>query len=274
MDAPWRIQLLGGLRAERGERVVTRFRTQKTGLLLAYLAYYRQRAHPREALIELLWPESDLDSARHKLNVALSAIRDQLEPEGRSRRGAGAPSAAILVTDRSSVRLDPASVVTDVAEFEAALGAAAAATHPTEQVELLVRAVDLYRGPLLPGYYEEWVLREQQRWEELFFQAVRQLIECCENGGEQDRALQYALRAVSVDPLREEAHRDLMRLQPPLRPKRPPHPFRSSGHQVITHQPPWSRSVAPSPSTPPSTCSGPPTSSSRQRSRGRTVSCW
>src|SRR6476660_3446899 len=107
LDARWRIELFGGLRAQQGEQVLTRFRTQKTALLLAYLAYYRQRTHPRDALIELLWPESDLDSARHKLNVALSAIRDQLEPGGHARRGDGALSAAILVTDRSSVRLNP-----------------------------------------------------------------------------------------------------------------------------------------------------------------------
>src|SRR5262245_26308447 len=40
MEAPWRIELLGWLRATQGERVVTRFRSQKTGALLAYLAYH------------------------------------------------------------------------------------------------------------------------------------------------------------------------------------------------------------------------------------------
>src|SRR5437764_15440392 len=82
LDARWRIELFGGLRAQQGEQVLTRFRTQKTALLLTYLAYYRQPTHPREALIELLWPESDLDSARHKPNAALDAIRDQLETGG------------------------------------------------------------------------------------------------------------------------------------------------------------------------------------------------
>jgi DNA-binding SARP family transcriptional activator len=38
MSERWRIQLFGGLRAERGERVVTRFPTRKAAALLAYLA--------------------------------------------------------------------------------------------------------------------------------------------------------------------------------------------------------------------------------------------
>jgi len=48
MDPRCRIELLGGLRVAQGERVITRFSTQKTGALLGYLAYYGDRAHPRE----------------------------------------------------------------------------------------------------------------------------------------------------------------------------------------------------------------------------------
>src|SRR5713101_7635240 len=59
MDTPWRIELLGRLRATQGDRVVTRFRAQKGGALLAYLAYHLDRPHPREELIELLWPEAE-----------------------------------------------------------------------------------------------------------------------------------------------------------------------------------------------------------------------
>ena len=100
MDAPWRIQLLGGLRAERGESVVTRFRTQKTALLLAYLAYYGRRAHSRETLIELLWPESDAELGRHNLSVALSWLRNQLEPP--SAPGAALSSKTIASPSPSS----------------------------------------------------------------------------------------------------------------------------------------------------------------------------
>ena len=82
----WHIQLLGGLRAQRsGEGPappLTRFRVQKAGALLAYLAYYIHRPQPREILIELFWPEDDLEVARHKLSVALSFLRQDLEPPG------------------------------------------------------------------------------------------------------------------------------------------------------------------------------------------------
>src|SRR6266849_3523629 len=80
METRWRIELLGGLRAVHADRVVSRFQTQKIGLLLAYLAYYPQRPHPREALIELLWPEGEAHAGRNNLSVSLSWLRRQLEP--------------------------------------------------------------------------------------------------------------------------------------------------------------------------------------------------
>src|SRR5947209_3414557 len=57
MDQPWLIEMFGWLRVVQADRVVSRFRTRKTAALLAYLAYHRHRSHPREQLIELLWPE-------------------------------------------------------------------------------------------------------------------------------------------------------------------------------------------------------------------------
>ncbi|HZP83418.1 MAG TPA: hypothetical protein VFB21_17370 [Chthonomonadaceae bacterium] len=48
MHQQLRITLLGGLCVQQGERTVTRFKSQKIGALLAYLAYHLQQAHPRE----------------------------------------------------------------------------------------------------------------------------------------------------------------------------------------------------------------------------------
>ena len=205
MDAGWRIELFGGLRAQQEDRVVTRFRTQKTGLLLAYLAYYLQRSHRREQLIELLWPEGEPQAAHTNLRVLLRLLRRQLEPPG-------VPAGSVLVADRTAVRLNPEAITTDVAEFHAALQAAQHVGGSTEQTELLARAVERYQGELLPGYFEDWVLQERQWLGEQYFAALGQLLAHLERTSEFDRALDYARRGVSADPLREEAHRDLIRL--------------------------------------------------------------
>src|SRR5262245_12836117 len=123
MERVWRIQLLGGLRATCGDRTVERFTTQRTGLLIAYLACYSHAAHPRAHLIELLWPEAEPESARQSLRQTLLYLRRQLEP-------ADASANPILLADRTSIRLDPARVTSDVVEFQGALRKAGLGRSP------------------------------------------------------------------------------------------------------------------------------------------------
>jgi predicted ATPase/DNA-binding SARP family transcriptional activator len=205
MNALWRIELLGSLRATHGDRVVTQFRTQKAGSLLAYLAFHSRHPHPREALLELLWPELDLDASRNNLRFVLHSLRQLLEP-------AGTPAGSVLLADRSTVSLRPEAFTSDVAELEAALAAAGRAVEPAERAELLRPAVELYRGELLPGAFEPWVLTARQQVAESYLGALEQLAAALEQIGDLERAIVVARRAVAADPLREEAHCHLMRL--------------------------------------------------------------
>jgi DNA-binding SARP family transcriptional activator len=205
MESGWRIELFGGLRVTREDRVVTRFRTQKTGSLLAYLACHLRRTHPREVLIELLWPEDDPEVARHKLSVALSSLRHELEPPG-------VPDGSVLVTERFLVGLNPGTVTTDVAEFESALQSVAQAESAGERAERLTGVVDLYHGALLSGYYEDWIVPEQLRLQELYCQALRHLIQHFEQAEDLHRAIAYVQRLVSANVVSEEAHCHLIRL--------------------------------------------------------------
>ena len=78
----WQIEMLGGFQVRRADRGVIRFETQKTRVLLAYLAYFSGRAHPRTELIEMLWPECDREAGQHRPRQALYALRSQLDPPG------------------------------------------------------------------------------------------------------------------------------------------------------------------------------------------------
>lgn len=192
MNTLCRVRLLGGLRVELDGREITRFRTRKTGALLAYLAFYRHRAHPREALIEILWPEDEQDLARLKLRQALHSLGRQLEPPG-------VPKGAVIVATRSTVQLNPAAVTTDVCEFEAALRVAAITRSEIEHVQRLVEAIDLYRGELLLGYYEDWLLQERERLAEAYLRAGGQLLIDLEQRGDLVHAVEHAWRMVAAD---------------------------------------------------------------------------
>jgi predicted ATPase/DNA-binding SARP family transcriptional activator len=205
MDARCRIQLLGGLRVQQGDRVITRFRTQKTGALLAHLAYHLHQAPPREVLVDLLWSDSELQSGQNSLRVAVSSLRHQLEPPG-------VPAGSVIKTDRFSVQLNPDAITTDVREFQAALESAETAGSGIESRQYLGEAVGLYGGPLLPGYYLDWIPTEQERLADHYFDALHSLMAHLEEAGETEAALDHARRAVGVEPLREDGHRHVIRL--------------------------------------------------------------
>jgi predicted ATPase/DNA-binding SARP family transcriptional activator len=205
IDTPWQVELLGWLRVAQGDRLITRFQTRKTAALLAYLAYYRHRSHPRGELVELLWPECDPAAGSHRLCQALYSLRCQLEPPGM-------PAGVVILANRVTVQLNPAACVTDVAQFEAALHAAEGAANLGERVQRLAAAAELYRGELLPGFYEEWLFPERQRLAEAYLQALHEVVALLEQAGDLPRALPWARRAVAVDPLREESQYQLIRL--------------------------------------------------------------
>jgi DNA-binding SARP family transcriptional activator len=154
MAEPWRIELLGGLRVQHGAQIITRFPKQKAGALLAYLAYHADRIHSRDALVEVLWPEVDPEAGRNSLRSVLHALRHQLEPPG-------APAGALVIAHRDTIALNPVAFSTDVADWHAALQAARRADSPDKRASALARAVELYRGELLPGFFEDWILTER-----------------------------------------------------------------------------------------------------------------
>jgi predicted ATPase len=150
----WRVWLMDGpvLQNADGEQT-HRFRSQKVGALLAYLALKLGRPCPREELAYAIWTdEDDPQVVANRLRVALASLRRQLEP-------AGVPFGSVLdVSEPGRIRLRAETVWCDVAAFEQAYKAGRHA-----------EAARLLNGTLLPGYYDDWAVLERERLETLSF---------------------------------------------------------------------------------------------------------
>lgn len=197
--------MLGGLAAHGGSREIRRFQTSKTGVLLATLAYDLQRDHSREELQERIWPEADSHSGRRCLSQAIYSLRLQLEPPG-------TPPGAVLIANHSYVRLNPPTITTDIMEFEGNLRRAETTSDINERCHLLDSALAVYKGDLLPGYFEDWVLAERERLANMLLRGLRQCASTLDAAGDTERALEYTLRAMQVAPLVEEVRVELMQL--------------------------------------------------------------
>jgi DNA-binding SARP family transcriptional activator/predicted ATPase len=203
------IRLLGGLLLESGGRTLPRIPSRPGRSLFAYLVLNRDREIARDRLTGLFWPDMPDSQARRRLSQALWQVQTLLSEAGLT--------GTYIQAGANTVRFNPSSDYwLDVEDFEAATVAVkeAIAGEGVSATELsrLSEAVELYRGDLLSGFYDDWLLVDQQRLRQIYFGALRNLATIHKSRGEFEDALAYSRRLALLDPLNEEAHRDVMRL--------------------------------------------------------------
>jgi DNA-binding SARP family transcriptional activator len=198
------IELLGRLRLRRDGNLLCEFAPQQSGMLLAYLALYPDRAFTREELIAWLLPDLEIEAGRHKLRQYLYALRRELA-------ACSVPEQDLLLISRNQIGLNSAKVRTDVVEFVARVQTSASA-DVRERILLLTSADALYRGELLPGFYEDAFETERRRLADMRYNALLSLANCHRETGDQAQALEVLQRLISIEPLHEEAYCAAMRL--------------------------------------------------------------
>ena len=82
---------------------------------------------------------------------------------------------------------------------------------PAVSLARIDRPVTAVAGDLLPGWYDDWVLLERERLCQLRMHALEALADRLIRAGRHGEAVQAAYAAVRDEPLRESAHRVLVR---------------------------------------------------------------
>src|SRR3954452_23008742 len=176
-----RVRLLGELQAEADGEPIAMPASRRAWALLAWLALHPGE-HARGAVAARFWPDVLDSSARASLRSALWELR----------RALGDDAALTAGRDRIALRCE-----TDLAEFDAHVAAGR-----------LEDAVALHRGPLLADLDDDWVLEARDEHAERLGAALARLAAAAERPAD---AVGWARRRLALDPLDEDAARDLMR---------------------------------------------------------------
>lgn len=158
--------------------------------LLAFLALQDDGAH-RAAAAEHLWPDCVPSRAAANLRSALC--------QGR-RLGC----VTAIDTVGPHLMLSPA-VQVDLHRVWESAHQVTEGMRPTP-VDWTALVSDLSRE-LLPGWTDDWLILERERWDQLRVYALESLAQQFQAKGQYLSALQAALAAMTVDPIRETAHR-------------------------------------------------------------------
>ena len=202
------VSLLGeqAITDDRGGSV--RARSSRAVVLVAFLVVHAGSPQARQRIAGLFWPESTDAQALTNLRRELHHLRQVIGDE---------PS--LVVTSRDLCWRDEMTCRVDVRVFDIDRTAALAAAAAGDDHGILLHgtaAITAYRGELLPGVYEDWLLETRSQLE-------RQCVDVCDlvaaaraRTGDLAGAVAAARRRVQLQPLEEVGYRTLMELQADL----------------------------------------------------------
>jgi predicted ATPase/DNA-binding SARP family transcriptional activator len=228
-EQPVQLILLGHCTLRVGEVIIRDFATDKERALLAYLALEPAdtstgsegravRPQRRERLAALFWPESPPATALKNLRQSLYRLKQTIDGAQR-----GLADQLLRVTAKE-VQLERAGLHIDVVALNAALHACEKHAHRSLAecpacLTQLGAAVALYQGELLAGLgvrdaplFEEWLLLRRETLHHQVLLALQNLATAHEARGELTQAYTYATQQLTLDPYREDAHRQVIRL--------------------------------------------------------------
>ena len=180
-----RLKSFGGLALERDGQVLTGAAARRRPVaLLALLAAAGEHGLSRDKAVAYFWPEGDVERSRHALAQMLYSVRHDLGGD-------------VLFATANDLRLNPALIEVDLWEFDKALAAG--------QRE---RAIGLYAGPFLDGFYindapefERWAEDQRAQYAHRYRQVLEELAKQALASGESQAAVDWWRRLVNADPL-------------------------------------------------------------------------
>lgn len=192
------LRLLGGFELRSADHDLPM--PQGAQRLIALLALEGQPVN-RTSAAGRLWPETLEERSTANLRSTLWRIRRC------------APDLRVVDGTAQALWLGP-ELLSDVTEMTTLAGSLISRRDTLGAVDPSLdppfESLQSLRGTLLPGWYEDWVLIERERLQQLQIHGLEALARRWAAAGRYGEAVQAALSAVQREPLRESAHRVLI----------------------------------------------------------------
>lgn len=188
-----KLYFLGPPRVELAGRPI-HMDTRKAVAMLANLALTEQ-IQTRDSLAAFLWPEFDDRRAKAALRRTLSTLKSAVDGQG-------------LIITRETIGLQENKYWSDTAQFEQHI-----------QAQEWDEAAALYNDEFMAGFslrdtvtFDDWQLVQREALQRDFLAALEALSYQLQDQGDFTQAIDTTHTWLTLDPLREEAHRQLMLL--------------------------------------------------------------
>lgn len=178
-----------------------RWRTQKVQELFAYLVFNRNKTVSKQVLLDLLWPDYDLDKSSTQLHTAIYQIRKVIKEMGWDLK--------IKFKDEG-YRLVWGDLRLDVEEWEKKVSEASPVSPETLDSHL--QLLSEYKGHFLEDHCYIWAEMEQERIRRIWLDYAEAVADCCYSSDQIAAAVSLYQLMRDRCPYHEEGYFALMRI--------------------------------------------------------------
>ena len=197
------INLFGNLEIYTANGVLREsdLKSPKICRLLAYIVLNRKVTVPAREIAEAVWPEEVMESDNPGKNLRALIFR--------LRQSFGLISSYSLIeTTPNGYGFNPElNITTDLEMFEKYWDMSQRTSIESEKVEILKRAVDLYKGSVLESAADEhWLIPKSSYYNLRYQGMVSELLKTLADGKDYHNLHRYAAQALAIDPGNKTAH--------------------------------------------------------------------
>jgi len=202
------IRMLGTFELEVNGAFVSldQWKSKKALTLLKFLAARGGEKVSSDVLVELLWPELDVQSAGPSLHTAVYNARRMIEPD---RKHTGRASRLRSSNGLYWYEMQEQDTL-DLLRFRDAVRESRThhSSDPNRSLTLALEAVELYRGDFLVEFlYEDWTTALRETYREMYLDtAMRAAALLAQQRKDYRNGVRVLREAIARDPFREELY--------------------------------------------------------------------
>lgn len=186
---------------KEGNELNLKWRTTKARELFLFLLLYRNRPVHKEMILEILWPEYDVEKSYTQLYTAIYQIRNAMKSIGFQVQ---------ISSKQEYYVLNFTDLTLDVDVWEVGLQKFSIITNENKnKIEKLLR---MYKGDFLASSSFTWIEMERERLRRLWIEWINRLGNYYEQNDELEEAIKVYETLQKISPFVEQSYFSLMKL--------------------------------------------------------------
>ena len=209
MQQRLQISMLGGFSLSYPDGTAIDYqsnRSNKLWMVLAYLLTHRGKQITQDELIEILWPNEDIDNPANTLKTLRHRLCSMLDALG------GMPGKEMIRYNHGiyawNAEID---CVLDIDQFSTYCALAEQEQDAAQKASYYLNALEYYNGDFLPRLSSElWVMSNHAYYHAEYLRVVKKCIALLRTENRYYEIITVCQKAVTIEPYDEDLHRELI----------------------------------------------------------------